>query len=95
MVSGRACQVDWTWGHTAEAAQDACSLVALLVQGGRPEGLGAQLVAQLVYRGAQLVDEIPGLVEADPASAAYSRPPAALLPRHVLGLGRIQSPVCV
>ncbi|KAG9967256.1 hypothetical protein KCU61_g512, partial [Aureobasidium melanogenum] len=41
------------------------------------------LVAQFVYRSTEFVDEIPGLVEADLACAAYSRPPAALLARHV------------
>lgn len=76
-------------GHTAETAQDACGLVALLVEGGGPEGFRAQLVTQFVYRSTEFVDQIPGLVEADLACAAYSRPPAALLARHVEDVGRI------
>lgn len=79
-------------GHTAEAAQDACCLVALLVEGGGPKGFGAEPVAEFVHRGAQFVDEIPGLVEADLSSAAHSRPPAALLRRH--GPGHINPEGC-
>jgi hypothetical protein len=75
--------------RTAETAQDACGLVAFLVESGGPEGFRAQLVAQFVYRGTEFVDQSPRLVEADLASAAHARPPAALLARHVEGLGRI------
>ena len=89
MVSGKhSTGLEWI-GRTAETAQNARGLVALLVKGGGPEGFGAQLVAQFVYRSTEFVDEVPGLVEADLACAAYSGPPAALLARHVEVVGRI------
>ena len=49
--------------RTAERFQNTSRLVALLVEFGRPESFGADLVGDFVDGGAEFLEQAPGLIE--------------------------------
>ena len=73
----------------AEASQDAGRLVALLVERRRPEGFRPELVREPVDGLAELIERLPGLVEALLARGL------GLVPADGVGHGLVKAMACL